>query len=75
MSSTDCVGVKVLEELDLTVAVRCLEHGNFGVVTIETYGGIGPLTADSVPADKLEAQVSEERDRRVDVADSNPDVF
>lgn len=45
------------------------------MVAIESYGDTGPVAADRVVADKFEAQVSEERDRCVDVADGNANVF
>ena len=69
------VGVDVLEELEATVAVRCLEHGDLGVVTVEADGGIGPRSPDRVTAENGQPEVSEEGDRRFQVADGDADVL
>src|SRR4051812_17135809 len=37
----DRVGVDVLEELEATVAIRCLQHGDPGVVAVEADGCVG----------------------------------
>ncbi|EON24614.1 multi-sensor signal transduction histidine [Nocardioides sp. CF8] len=71
----DRVGMDVLEELETTVAVRRLEHGDLGVVAVEADGGVGPLPADRVAAQHGEAEVGEEGDRSVDVAYGDPDVL
>src|SRR5512138_1831055 len=47
----DRVGVDVLEELEATVAVRRLEHGDVGVVAVEANRGVGPLSTDRVTAE------------------------
>ena len=46
----DGFGVDVFEELEATVAVRCLEHRDVGVIAVEADGRVGPLAADSVTA-------------------------
>jgi hypothetical protein len=78
----DRVGVDVLEELEATVAV-CrlasgvwrLEHGDVGVVAVQTDGGVGPLSTDGVTAKDGQTEVSEEGDRRFEVADGDADVL
>ena len=64
-----------LEELEATVAVRRLEHGDLGVVAIEADGGVGPLSTDRVTAEDGQAEVGEESDRRFQVADGDADVL
>ena len=71
----DRVGMDVLEELEATVAVWRLEHGDVGVVAVEADGGVGPLSTDRVTAEDGEAEVGEEGDRRFEVADGDPDVL
>src|SRR3974390_1789029 len=71
----DRVGVDVLEELEATVAVWRLEHGDVGVVAVEADGGVGPLPADRVTAEDGEPEVGEEGDRRFEVADGDADVL
>ena len=71
----DRVRVEVLEELETTVAVRRLEHGDLGVVAVEADGGVGPLAADRVTAEDGQAEVGEEGDRRFEVADGDADVL
>jgi hypothetical protein len=44
-------GVDVHEELEATVAVRRLPHGDVRVVSVEANRGIGPLSADRVAAE------------------------
>jgi hypothetical protein len=56
--------VDVLEELEATVAIWCLEHGDLGVVAVEADGGVGPLATDSVTAEDGQSEVGEEGDRR-----------
>src|SRR6516225_1458659 len=67
----DRVGVDVLEELEATVAVWRLEHGDLGVVAVEADGGVGPLSADRVAAEDGQPEVGEEGDRRFEVADGD----
>jgi hypothetical protein len=50
----DRVGVDVLEELEASVAVRCLQAGDVGVVAVEADGGVGPLSPDRVTAQPTE---------------------
>jgi hypothetical protein len=45
------------------------------VVAVEADRGVGPLAADSVAADQGEAEVGEERDRLLDVANRDADVL
>jgi hypothetical protein len=71
----DGVGVDVLEELEATAAVGGLQHGDVGVVAVEADGRVGPLTADRVAAEDGEPEVGEEGDRRLEVADGDPDVL
>jgi hypothetical protein len=71
----DCVGVDVLEELKATVAVWRLEHGDVGMVAVETDGGVGPLAADRVAAEDDQTEVGKEGDRGFEVADGDTDVL
>jgi hypothetical protein len=71
----DRVGVDVLEELEATVAVWRLEHGDLGVVAVEADGCVGPLSTDRVTTEDGEPEVGEEGDRRFEVADGDPDVL
>src|SRR5512145_2630168 len=71
----DRVRVDVLEELEATVAVWGLEHGDVGVVAVEADGRVGPLSAYRVTAEDGEPEVGEEGDRRFEVADGDPDVL
>src|SRR5262249_60905633 len=71
----DRVGVDVLEELEATVAVWRLEHGDVGVVAVEADGGVGPLSTDRVTAEDGQPEVGEEDDRRFEVADGDADVL
>ena len=71
----DRLGVDVLEELEATVAVWRLEHGDVGVVAVEAYGGVAPLSTDRVTAEDGEPEVDEEGDRRFEVADGDTDVL
>src|SRR5215207_3937996 len=70
----DRVGVDVLEELEATIAVRRLKHRDVGVVAVKADGGVGPLATDGVSAEDGQAEVGEEGDRRVQVADGDADV-
>jgi hypothetical protein len=45
------------------------------VVAVEADGGVGPLAADRVAAQEGEAEVGEEGDRRIEVADCDADVL
>src|SRR5512133_918170 len=69
------VGVDVLEELEATVAVWRLEHGDVGVVAVEADGGVGPLSTDRVTTEDGQPEVSKEGDRRFEVADGDADVL
>src|SRR3954454_22965223 len=71
----DRVGVDVLEELEATVAVWRLEHRDVGVVAVEADGGVGPLSTDRVTSENGQPEVSEEGDRRFQVADGDADVL
>jgi hypothetical protein len=71
----DRIGVDVLEELEATVAVWRLEHGNVGVVAVEADGGVRPLSTDRVPAQNGQPEVGEESDRGFEVTDGDADVF
>ncbi len=71
----DRVGVDVLEELELAVAVWCLQNGDPGVVAVQADSSVGPLTADRVTADDRQAEVGEEGDRFFDVANGDADVL
>jgi hypothetical protein len=62
-------GVDVLEEPEATVAVWRLEHGDMGVIAVETDGGVGPLSTDRVAAQGGQPKVGEEGDRRFEVPD------
>lgn len=65
----------VLEELEAAVAVWGLEHGDLGVVAVETHGGVGPVAADGGPTQDGQSEVGEEGDRLLEVSDSNGDVL
>jgi hypothetical protein len=67
--------VDVLEELEATVAVWRLQHGDVGVVAVESNGGVGPLSTDRVTAEHGQSEVREEGDRRFEVADGDADVL
>ena len=56
----DRLWVDVLEEFETTVSIWRLEHGDLGVVAVETDGGVGPLSADDVTADDGQPEVDEE---------------
>src|SRR4029453_19444478 len=71
----DRVGVDVLEELEATVAVWRLEHRDVGVVAVEADGGVGPLSTDRGTSENGQPEVSEEGDRRFQVADGDADVL
>src|SRR3954447_22550729 len=71
----DRVGVDVLKELEATVAVWRLEHGDVGMVAVEADGGVGPLSTDRVPAEDGQPEVREESNRRFEVADRDADVL
>src|SRR3954453_11475938 len=71
----DRVGVDVLEELEATVPVRRLEHGNFRMVAVEADGRVRPLAADRVPAQDGQPEVGEEGDRRFEVTNGDADVL
>src|SRR4029077_7967781 len=71
----DRVGVDVLEELEATVAVWRLEHGDLCVVAVEADGCVGPLSTDSVTAENSQAEVGEEGNRFFEVTDGDTDVF
>ena len=64
----------VLEELEATVAVGRLEHGDVGMVAVEADGGVGPLSTDRVTAEDGQPEVGEEGGRRFQVADGDADV-
>jgi hypothetical protein len=74
-AGVDRVGVDVFEEFEATVAVRRLEHGDLGVVAVEADSGVGLLSTNGVAAENAQAEVGEEGDRLVEVADSDPDVL
>nr|WP_227425853.1 hypothetical protein [Pengzhenrongella sicca] len=65
----------VLEQFEATVAVWRLEHGDVGVVALDADGGVGPLSADCVPALDGQPEVGEEGDRRFEVTDGDADVL
>ena len=71
----DGVGMDVLEELQTTVTVGCLEHRDPGMVAVEAHRGVGPFTADGIAAEDREAEVGEEGDRRFEVADRDADIL
>ncbi len=71
----DRVGMELLKELEATVAVWRLEHRDVGVVAVEADGGVGPLSTDRVTAENGQTEVSEEGDRRFEVADGDADVL
>src|SRR5215207_7262223 len=71
----DRVGVDVLKELEATVAVWRLEHRDVGMVAVEADGGVGPLSTDRVTSENGQPEVSEEGDRRFQVADGDADVL
>src|SRR3954466_6692405 len=71
----DRVGVDVLEELEATVAVWRLKHRDLGVVAVEADGGVGPLSIDRGTAENGQPEISEEGDRRFEVADGDADVL
>src|SRR5215216_5874047 len=69
------VGVDVLEELEATVTVWRLEHGDVGVVAVEADRGVGPLSTDRVTTEDGQPQVGKEDDRCFEVADGDADVL
>ena len=71
----DRVGVDVLEELEATLAVRCLKHRDVGVVAVEADCGVGPLTADRVTADDRKTEIGEKGDCCFEVANSDTNVL
>src|SRR4051794_12232241 len=71
----DGSGVDVLEELDPSVAVWRLEHGDVGVVPVKSDGGVGPLATDRVPAEDGQTEVGEEGDGLFEIADGDADVL
>lgn len=52
-----------------------LEHGDIGVVTVETDGGVGPVSTDRVTTEECQSEVGEEGDRRFKVAHGDADVL
>lgn len=68
-------GVDVLEEFDLASTIRGLQHGDPGVVAVQPHRRVGPLTADGVLPHQREAEIREECDRGVQVANGDADVF
>jgi hypothetical protein len=52
-----------------------LEHGDVGRVTVQTDGGVSPLAADPGASEHRQAEVGEEGDRGVQVADGDTDVL
>jgi len=71
----DGVGMDVLEELEATVAVGRLEHGDVRVVAVQADCRVGPLPTDRVTTEEGEPQVGEERDRRIQVVHGDTDVL
>ena len=71
----DRVGMDVLEQLEPTVTIRRLEHGDVGVVAIGPDGGVAPLSRDRVTTKDFQAKVGEESDRRFKAADGNADIL
>src|SRR6478735_9363858 len=71
----DRIGVEVLEELEATVSVWCLEHGDVGVVAVEADRGVGPFATDCVTPEDGQPEVGEEGDGCFEVADGDPDVL
>src|SRR5215212_3125969 len=69
------LGVDVLEELEATVTVWRLEHRDVGVVAVEADRGVGPLSTDRVTTEDGQPEVSEEGNRRFQVADGDADVL
>ena len=65
----------VLEHLNTIIAVGCLEHGDVGGVAVLTDGGVSPLAADPGASEHRQAEVGEEGDRGVQVADGDADVI
>src|SRR4051812_38986117 len=74
-SRLDRVGMDVLEELDASVAVRRLEHGDVGVVAVQSDGRVGPLPTDRVATKDGETEVGEEGDGLFEIADGDADVL
>jgi hypothetical protein len=62
-------------DLEATVAVARLEHGDVVVVAVEADGCVGPLATDRVTAENGEPEVGEEGDRRFEVTNGDPDVL
>ena len=56
-------------------AVGRLQHRHFGVIAVEPDGGVGPLPADLVAPHDREAEVREERDRRLEIPHRDRDVL
>jgi hypothetical protein len=71
----DRFGVDVLEELEATVTVWCLEHRNVRVVAIKADGSVGPFATDRVTADERETEVGEKGDGCFEVANGDADVL
>jgi hypothetical protein len=65
----------VLEDLEPTVAVRCLERGDLGVIAVEADGNVGPLAGDRVTADDAQTEVGEQNERGFDVANGDANVL
>src|SRR4051794_22137677 len=71
----DRLRMDVLEQLQSSVAVWRLEHGDVGVVAVQADGGVGPLPADGVTAKDGQTEVGEERDGLFKIADGDADVL
>jgi hypothetical protein len=68
----DRFGVDVLEQLETTATVRCLEHGDVSVAAVEADRRVSPLSTDRVPAHDDQAEVIEECYRGVEVTTAIP---
>lgn len=71
----DGLGVDVFKEFEEAAAIGRLEHGDLGVVPVEAHRGVSPLSIDYLAADDGEAEIGEERDRFLKVADRNANVL
>jgi len=71
----DGTWMNVLEELQLTLAVRGLEHGNFGVVAVEAYSCVRPFPTDRVTTQYRQPEVGEKRNGLFQVANGDAYVL
>lgn len=71
----DRFGVDVFEELEATVSVCRLEHGDVCAISVEADRGVGPVSTDRGAAENGETEVGEERDGCLKVTSGDADVL